>query len=137
MKLKITKVKELHEALLQLDGLEKVAHIDGKDKIVKEPFKLSGKSRWNIAKNVGILARKLEGFDKVRNDLVQEISEGKNIITKDETEKIKAFEKEIISVLETEEEIEGILTITKTDLNLDANAIPTWVIIALEPIITE
>jgi len=137
MKLKITKVQELQNALGQLDGIDKAVRVDEKDRIIRQPFQLSGRARWNIAKNVRILSDRIEAFSQVRNDLIKQISGGKNIIEKNETEKMEAFQKEITSVLETEEEVDGLLTISREDLNLDQNPIPTWVIVALAPLITE
>lgn len=135
MKLKITKIKELQTALLKLDGVERVVKIDDKDKIVKEPFKFSGKVRWNIAKNVGVLNRKLEGFDKVRGDLITQISGGTNIIKPEETEKMKEFQAQMADILQNEEEVDGLLKLKESDLDLDSNAIPTEAIIGLDLLI--
>lgn len=137
MKLKIAEVKTILDALLQLDGYDQIAKIKQpngltEDKVVRKPYDLSGKTRWNISKNITILSKKMEGFDKVKNDLIAQISEGKNIILKDETAKIKAFEKEVSSILEIEEEIDGLLKLTpkelKLDLDLDVNPFPNSVI---------
>ncbi len=135
MKLKITKIKDIHSALLKLDGYDKVVEVDGKEKIIKAAYDFTGKVRWNLSKNASILQRKLEGFDKVRNDLVDQISEGKGVIKPDETEKMQKFEKELLSVLTLEEEIDGILAISFDDFNLSKNQIPVSVLSALEPIV--
>lgn len=135
MKLKITKIKELQTALLKLDGYDKIANVDGKDKIVKEPFKLSGKVRWNIAKNVRILNRELEGFDKVRGDVITQISEGSNVIKPEETEKMKKFQDAMAQILNDETEVEGLLKFNEEDFNLEANPIPAEALVGLELII--
>jgi hypothetical protein len=137
MKLKITKIKEMHDALVKLDGYDVVVRVEDKDRIVSQSYQLSGKARWNIAKNISILGDRIERFSQVRNDLIKQISGGSGVIEASDSEKMGAFQKEIIAVLETEEDVDGILLIQKEGLNLDKNSIPATLLVAIESLIQE
>lgn len=121
MKLKIAQVQKLHNAISRLNGIERVIKIDGDDKVIFQPFNLSGKARWNIAKNISILEAMIESINKVRNDLINQISDGANVIKADETEKLAKFNAEMSAILETEEEVNGLLKLTQSQLKLDSD----------------
>jgi hypothetical protein len=137
MKLKIKKIRELFEALASLDGYTEYS--DGKVK-EKVYYDFSGKTKYNIIKNLNILKRHLENFDKTRDELIKSISGGKDSISQDDKEAILRFNKALSEILETEEEVKGLLKIKFNDLCLDdkkdlegklirkANKIPNTVI---------
>jgi hypothetical protein len=122
MKLKVKDAKIILNSLLQLDGYEAVVKIDGNDRIIKKPYDLSGKTRWNIIKDISILERKMLDFEKLRNQLILEISEGKGGIMENEKDKLQKFSDKITPVLMEEEEVDGLLKLTRADLKLDSES---------------
>jgi hypothetical protein len=131
MKLKISQINELKEAISGLEGTQEVH--DGK--VITKPFKLSGKTRWNLSKNLAILSRKMEGYEKVKNDLLLQISGGSGIIKEAEVEKIAEFTKQVREIITTEEEVDGLLKIKEEELKLDENPIPLAVLSSLSLLI--
>lgn len=139
MKLKISQINQLKEAISSLEGTPRVVKIvtDGvsSEKIITEPFKFGGKIRWNLSKNLSILTHKMEGFNKVRNDLLMEISEGAGLIKADDHERKIKFNQQLEEIINSEEDVSGILKLSEADLNLDENPIPLSAIVALQPIL--
>lgn len=140
MKLKISQVIELQSALSRLDGIQKTVNVVTNgvtvERVITEPFKFGGKIRWNLSKNLAILTRILGEFDKARNDLLLEVSEGAGIIKAEDCERIAKFNQQLAEMRDSEDDVVGILTIGEADLNLDVNPIPLAVLMALEPIIS-
>lgn len=139
MKLKIAQIKRLLESLSKLDGYEAVVEVDGNKKVILKPYDLSGKVRWNISKNINILTDRMQGFSKVQNDLIVQISGGKNVIPKEDTEKVSEFIKQITEVVESEEDVGGLLVLSQADLKLDSdkdiNPFPPTVISGLSELL--
>ena len=116
MKLKIKIIRALFEALVSLDGYTEFA--DGKIK-EKVYYNFSGKTKYNIIKNLNILKRYIENFDKTRDELIKSISGGKDSIAQEDKESILKFNKSVAEILETEEDVKGLLKIKFDDLWLD------------------
>ena len=128
MKLTTTSALTLAQALPLLDK-----SADGK------PFALPGKVRWNIVKNLAILTRFSEDYEKTRQGIIVALTpEGGTAADIDKDPAlIASFRAQIKEILETDQEIPGLLTLALADLNLDANAIPVPVLLALQPLISE
>jgi hypothetical protein len=142
MKLTILKVCQLYDALSALDGLEQVFVIGGENRLVKKPYDFSGKVKWNLAKNVRILRPHVEAFQKVRDDIVKEVTGGKNTITDKDGGQWDAVLAKVQEVQSQEEDVTGLLAFTTKDLGLDSddltsNQIPLKVLEALDFLITD
>src|SRR4249920_1731908 len=119
MKLKINQIKTLQDAISNLDGYQKAIKIEGSDKLVWTPYYLSGKTRYAIAKNLRILTTKLDDFNKARDAMIREISGGKNVIEKSETDKIEKFVVRIDELADTEDDVDGLISFSLKELGLE------------------
>jgi hypothetical protein len=142
MKIKVLKICQLYDALNALDGLEQVVEVDGKNKIIKKPYNLSGKVKWNLAKNLRLLKPHVEVFQKVRDDIIREITGGKNSVDEKDTAQWLAVINKVSEVSVQEEDVKGLLILTPKDLGLDddadtSNQIPLKVLEALDFLIKD
>jgi len=132
MKLKINQIKELQDALSNLDGYQRAVKVDGADKLVFQPYSLSGKTRYAIAKNLRILTTKISDFNKARDGLIKEISGGQNFIKKEDTENVEKFVARVNELAEVEDDVDGLIQFTLAELGLeletDLNPFPSSVI---------
>lgn len=132
MKLKIAQIKTLHDAFSNLDGYQKAVKVDGADKLVFVPYTLSGKTRYNIAKNLRILGTKIGDFNKARDGLILEITGGVPMIKKEDTANIEKFVAKLNELSEVEDDVDGLLKLTPSELGLeletDLNPFPSNVI---------
>lgn len=132
MKLKINQIKTLHDAFSSLDGYQRAVKVDGAEKLIFQPYTLSGKTRYAIAKNLRILGSKITDFNKARDGLITEISGGQTFIKKEDTEKIETFVTKVNELAEVEDEVDGLLSVTPAELGLeletDLNPFPSNVI---------
>jgi hypothetical protein len=133
MILKISQVNELKQAISGLEGVKRVVG----DSWILEPFKFSGKTRWNLAKNLSILSSAVERYEKVKNDIILQVTGGVGIIEENDHAKMAEFVKLLSPILEAEEDFPGILKIKESDLNLDQNQIPLAVLKSLSLIIEQ
>lgn len=116
MTIKIKKILELYEAFASLDGYTEIK--DGKVS-EKTYYYFGGKTKYNLVKNLNVLKRHYENFEKTRDELVKSISGGSDSIKADEPEKLEKFNKELVALLDTEEEVSGLLKVKFEALNLD------------------
>lgn len=137
MKLPIRTLLELHAALASLDGRQRVIKDGETEKIVVVPYAFSGKTRWNIAKNLSVLKRVNEDYVKARDALINELSGGNGTIDENDTTSIKRMNEELKQVLDTEEDALGLLTFDLAALNLDDNPIAGSVLVMLTPLIAD
>ena len=141
MILTVLKICQLYDALSALDGLEEVVSIGGENKLIKKPYDFSGKVKWNLAKDLRLLKPHVEAFQKVRDDIVREVTGGKNTVT-DKDDRWNAVIDKVSEVHKQEENVEGLLSFTPKDLGLDGdvvatNHIPLKVLEALDFLIKE
>lgn len=146
MKLKVKKIRELYEGFSSLDGYTEVSAGKVTEKVY---YRFSGKTKYNIIKNINILKRYSEDFDKARDELIKSISGGKDSISQEDKEQLAKFNKSVVEILESEEDVKGLLKIKFADLNLDdekdedgkvtnkGNKIPNTVLAALFDFIDE
>ncbi len=125
MILKLREVEPLFKALTALDG--------------NPPFKFSVKVTWNKAKNLHVLKKTLQRIDEARTAIIKPlIPEGEVAVPK---ERIEEFVKAFNELLETEEEIPGMLQLDPCGLNIfdptdnpSGNVIPSSVLEAVMPL---
>lgn len=126
MKFKLEQVQLILNCLTQLDGYDQIGKVVAKDgsvseSIVRRPYKYSGKTRLKLADTISILESKMRNFEKVRNDIVTEISEGRNIIEKDDKVGQDKYRAAIQSILDDEREIPELKPFSKYELGLDSD----------------
>lgn len=130
MLLTLQEIEEIAGALRELDGQKQP---DG----TKKPYTLSASTRWNVAKNMRILKPHLESLTQTRDGLVAEISGGRQIIRQEETELMIAYGTRIKPIMAAQEEIAALNRLKLSDLNSDANGVPSTILAALTPLIDE
>lgn len=116
MTIKIKKILELYEAFASLDGYTEIKDGRVSEKIY---YYFGGKTKYNLVKNLNILKRYFDNFEKTRDELVKSISGGGDSIKANESEKLEKFNKELAVILESEEDVSGLLKIKFEALNLD------------------
>ncbi len=134
MKVTVNTAHKLVNALLALDGRQKAVKNGDSESIIVEPYKL-GPARLAIAKNTSRLRAVLTDFEKARDGLIKEISNGGDSIdpAKD-PDGFKRFNLAVRDMLSDESDVD-IVPIEASKLNLDQNDIPPAVIVDLEEII--
>ena len=146
MKLNIDEAKTIFANLRALNGREvavdakvTVTKPDGsqveEQKIITVPYKMTGKARWNIAKNLRVLKDHIDTFDDAVNELIKSVSKGLGEIDKDDAEGQKSFAEQLRPMVEEEREIVGLLKIPVADLKLDDNDYPPGMLTPLMPLI--
>lgn len=144
MKLKVHQCISLFRALTALDGAPRVVDIDGRRRVVEEPFELSPKVRWNSVIN----RNKLRSIVESHEDFVR--SKQKSIRAfkaqqvpsdnpKENAQKLQEFvdstNEEIQTVEKSEVEVAGLRTLVATGFNLKVSQIPVSVLEELMPLI--
>lgn len=119
MQLKIREVINLHAALQKLDTYQN----DGKE----FPFTL-GAIRLDIARNIRVLNPSVEAYNKARNDLLKQITNGTGMLAPDApAESRSQFAEEIEKMMESSDDFK-LYTIKQADLKLDINPINSTVL---------
>ena len=144
MKLKTKEIIAIFQALTALNGAQRVIDVDGRRKVVEEPYALSPKARWNAAKNRNILRRIVD----VRDDVAMGYQRGLRSFraalnpSDDAKENAKKLQEEVDRInellrelAEEEQDVQGLRTISATGLNLKESPIPPSVIDDLMPLI--
>ena len=127
MKLTLTKVLNLRGALSALDSYEKAVG----DKTVRELYQLGGPLRLRIARNLNLLDPEISAYQKARNALVVQHTNGAD--KKVDMANFVAAENEL---LESEIELD-LKPIKEHELQLDKNPVPGTVLAGLMPILEE
>lgn len=144
MKLKTKEVITLFQALTALNGAPRVVEVDGRQKVVEEPYALSPKTRWNAAKNRNILRRivdvrddvalgyqaNLRAFRTAQNPSDDPKENARKF--KDEVDNVNA---KLVELANEVHDVEGLRTLTATGLNLKESPIPPSVLDDLMPLI--
>jgi len=131
--IKLSEARNLHAAFSMLEGYNKVV----KDEKVVIPYEFSGKTRWNIAKNLRILNVLVTDFNSARDALIKQLSNGSNEIDGTNKELMSSYIKEINDIDAQDVDVSGILSIKVDDLNLDVNPIPVGLLAAFKDLITD
>ncbi len=131
--IKLSEARNLHAAFSMLEGYNKVV----KNEKVVIPYEFSGKTRWNIAKNLRILNVLVTDFNSARDALIKQLSNGSNEIDSTNKELMSSYIKEINEIDSQDVDVSGILSIKVDDLNLDVNPIPAGLLAAFKDLITD
>lgn len=134
--MKLSEIRNLFTALSMLDGEQKVVKNKGQEEVILEPYKFSGKTSWNLVKNKNILKRYTDDYTEVNDKLIRRIS-GAESINKEDPAQVKEYTDETKKLLETEEDVKGILKIKLSELNLDTNHIPISILELLSTIVED
>jgi len=114
MQLKIKDAIQLYSSLQRLDTYQN----DGKE----IPFTL-GAIRLDIARNMSALKPAVEAYEKARNDLIKQLSNGTGTLGADtDPAALKQFGEEVEKMLERSDEFK-LFAIKQADLKLDINPI--------------
>jgi len=105
-----------------LNGYDKVVEIDGASKTIFIPFQFNSSTCWNIAKNINVLRKVTSDYEDAQKLLVASMGVDDNTYTTD-PEKYKKFVSELNTLLSKKIEVNGILKIKLSGLNLDKNPI--------------
>lgn len=137
MKLKIKDVIVIFQALTALGGAPRVVEVDGRKKVIEEPYALSPRARWNAAKNRNILRRIVDVRDDTAMEFQKELrafqaklnpSDDPKENQRKLQEKIADVNAKLADLANDVVEVEGLRTITATGLNLKESPIPPSVI---------
>lgn len=134
--MKLSEIRNLFTALSMLDGEQKVVKNKGQEEVILEPYKFAGKTSWNLVKNKNILKRYNDDYTEVNDQLIRRIS-GAESINKEDPVQVKEYTDETKKLLETEEDVKGILRIKLSELNLDTNHIPISILELLSTIVDD
>ena len=144
MKLKTKEIIVLFQALSALGGTSRAVEIDGRRRVVDEPYMLSPKVRWNAAKNRNVLRRIVDLRDEVAMDYQKGLRafRAKLNPSDDPKENQRKLQDEVDRVNEKmeglaneEHDVQGLRMLTATGLNLKESPIPPSVIDDLMPLI--
>lgn len=94
-------------------------------------------TRWNIAKNLKLLAADIEIYDTQRVAKIRKLSPEKLDLSKEAMPAQEEFRVWNDEFLKTEVEVGGLLKIKRSKLNLDANQTPFSVLVAIMPIVDD
>lgn len=134
--IKNSQVQQLLAGLSALDGYDRAVKLgDGTDRVIREPYKLGAKARWNITRNVRTLNTAAEDLSKTRDALITEISGGGNQIPSG-TPEHALFVSKLDQLLKADQEL-PLLKMNLSDLALDTNPIPTGALAAIYDLIIE
>lgn len=142
-KLTLQKVIQLHSALSQLDGHAETTYDDkGQPQRGKiTPYQFGAKLRYAIIRNLAILGRRVEAFDKARNEALTRISGGSGVVEQTDpeyTKKVAALQAELNQLLENEEEVIGLFNLSLEAFDLDKNPnLPNATLAVLEPLLVD
>lgn len=138
IKLTVKTANEVYAALQNIDVYNHVIKKeDGMEEVVKLPYKISGKGRWNLTKCLNKLRETNDAFNTTRDGLIKEVSAGKATIDGTDADRLAEFNTKMEEVLAQEIDTKGLLRIRVADLNLEVNPIPVAVLSLLSPILDD
>ena len=138
VKLKLSELVDLGQALASLDGFDKEVH-QGKDqpaKIIRGAYSFNAKTAWAIADDIAEVKRGLATFEEARKTVIKSISPDGTAEAIDKDKALGAkYSAEITKLLELEKPFTFTL-ISRDDLNIDVNnTMPASLLTRLAPII--
>ena len=139
IKLKITEIIDLYNALSSLDGHSKSIKQGENESVITVPYHFSGKLRWNIAKNLGVLKPHIKDYTKVRDDLIKQYSLPEETTINSKTNPIgwKVFSEENDKLGREEIEVNGLLNLDVNELLKDENPVSALTLNALSILLQE
>ena len=141
MKLTVSQINSIFRSLSELDGYDLVLDKDTKPRVIRQQYIFTGKTRWNLVKNLSILKSHVEDAEKARVALVKQISGGKESIDRENQTQAEEFFKELSSVLNSTVEVKGLLKFKIEELLSPKegveNQIPASTILGIEVLLEE
>ena len=139
LKLKITEIIDLYNALSSLDGYSKFIKRGEDESVVTIPYVFTGKMRWNIAKNLGVLKPHIKDYTKVRDSLIKQYCLPEETIIDAKTNPVgwKAFNQENDKLGHEQIEVNGLLALDINEMLKDENPVPASILNALEILLQE
>lgn len=134
MKVTINTAHRLVNALLALDGRQRAVKNGEAETVIIEPYKL-GVARLAIARNVSRLRAVLADFEKARDGLIREISNGGDSIDpKANPDGFKKFTISVNEMLGQEAEVD-LEPLKASQLKLDENDINPAILVDMHEIV--
>lgn len=133
MKLSMEKMIAARSALVALDGYDKIIKDGERDRAVRELYKLGGGLRLLIAKNINLLDKEIDPFQRARNTLVMEHADASGSVPPDKRAEFVKQEREL---LDAEYDVD-VVPIKDDELKLDQNPIPASVLAQLGTLLVE
>ena len=133
MRLTNQQILTLSEAIRSLDGQHVMQVVDGKAVAVFTSYKLDHKTRWNLAPNQGKLQSAIADFNRAKDALVMQHSEGRGSITPADAG-FSAFADALNGLKEQTADLD-LLTVPITGFS--ESEIPIAALTVLEPLIQE
>ena len=139
LKLKITEIIDLYNALSSLDGYSKTLKKGQDESAIIVPYSFTGKLRWNVAKNLGVLKPHIKDYTKVRDDLIKQFSLPGDTTIDPKTNPTgwKSFNEENDKLGANEIEVDKLLTLNVDEMLKDENPVPASVLGALGAVLGE
>ena len=134
--LKISEIREIYNALTQLDGYNMAVKDKDREKIIHVSYDIDGEVRWDIGTNLKVLRPYVDQFEKTRKGIVKQISGGASI-KEDDLVGLEKFQEEIDKVLDKTEDIEGLTKLKKADLKPKVNKFSPNQLMFLAPLIED
>jgi hypothetical protein len=144
MKLTTNQIIVLFKALSALNGAPRVVTVDGRERVVEEPYNLSPKARWNAAKNRGVLKRFVDTHDDVALGYQQGLRAFRKQLNPSDdakenarklSEEVERVNELLMTLSKEVHDVDGLRAISATGLNLKESPIPVAVIDDLMPLI--
>ena len=125
-------------ALVSLDGSPRIVQLgNGNQQVVQKPYKLSGKTRMAIARNIAILNDDRLALEKAHKGLIEEISGGEQSIDPTDKVKMNDFVSRYDELQNESNEFPGLTKIKASLLNIEDNEIPQTVLADLRPLLDD
>ena len=130
--------KAVFGALVSLDGSPRIVQLgNGTQQVVQKPYKLSGKTRMAIARNIGVLNQDRIAFEKAHKGMIEEISGGEQQIDPSDKVKMKEFATKYDELLNEAVELPTLTKIKASLLNIEENDLPQTVLADLAPVLDD
>ncbi len=131
--MKLNEALNCLQALNALDGRPRVIKDGGQERIVVEPYVFSAATRMAIARNIAALSSEEQAFVSARTNLIRQFGNTDGEVP---GEKRKELEGEIKSLLESDADVK-LVFLCEADLQIGVNPIPSSILAALLPVITD
>lgn len=131
VKLPMSRILGLANALAALDGYEDVVKDGAAEKVVRRAYKFEPGLRTSISRNITTLRPLLEGYNKEQSDLLVSITGG--TLPAPNTPETARFNIESNRVLAVEWKL-NLFILRETELKMEVNPIPGTILSNLDPI---
>jgi len=120
MKLSLESIIRLNVGLSQLDGYDKIVKQGETERVVRVYYKLTAGFRLAMAMNLDRLQPIVSAYNKARNNIILELSEGSGKVPDDKNAEFNSQDVDILDEIHTIK----LTKIKENELDLDNNPIP-------------